>query len=333
MTNSLKNLLVLTICAGCLTSLDAQAQNQPNPEVEEFLRDQLRKVDRWGIVQLMATESKIDRQQKRRAITSTNPAELASLSEDEDSGVRFHVGANQNTPLDVSMVLAEDPLPVVRSGVATSLNFNPLASPTVQSLVIAMATNLANDPAPLVRLALAENHNVPMTVFEILARDSDFVIRQLVAENLICSRDALDLLAQDSVMVVQIQALWHPNVPASRLREASGSADPSVRKATAQNVNTPLDVLRELAKDPDPAIRRTVAEQSKTPPDVLDSLAGDPDIEVLKAVASHVSTSRDVLMALAYDKRDKDLRLKAHERLKPLLRREIKEDILERWTQ
>ena len=65
----------------------------------------------------------------------------------------------------------------------------------------------------------------------------------------------------------------------------------------------------------------------------MDSLARDLDIDVLKAVASHANTSRDVLVALAYDKRDKDLRTRAHERLKPLLRREIKEDILERWRQ
>ena len=36
-------------------------------------------------------------------------------------------------------------------------------------------------------------------------------------------------------------------------------------------------------------------------------------------------------MALAYDDKHADVRLAAQDRLRPLLRREIRDDILERW--
>lgn len=316
-----------------LTAAGLRAQEPPNPALEAFLRDQLRKVDRWGIEKLLKTERDIDRQQKHRAVSSTNPEELATLSEDEDSGVRFHVSANEHTSLDVLMILSRDPMPIVRSGVAISLNHDPLASPTVQSLVERIGQSLASDPAPLVRLGLAENIDVPPSVFPLLAQDQDFVIRQRVAENPFSTQEALDLLAQDSVMVVRVAALVHSNVPVSQLREGSNSNELVVRQATARNINIPVDLLRMLAGDSEPVIRVTVAEHPQAPPDVMDGLSRDQDLNVLRAVASHANTNREILIALAYDQRDRDLRKIAHERLVPLLRSEIKEDILERWTQ
>ena len=310
-----------------------RAQEPPNPALEEFLRKQLRKVDRWGIEKLLKTERDIDLQQKHRAVTSTNPEELAVLAEDEDRGVRFHVGANAHTPLDVLLVLSQDPMPIVRSGVAISLTHDPLASPTVQSLVERIGQSLASDPTPLVRLGLAENIELPPSVFPLLARDKDFVIRQRLAENPFSTQEALDLLAQDSVMVVKVAALVHSNVPVSQLREGSKSDEPVVRQAVAQNINTPVDLLRGLAADSEPAIRLMVAAHPKAPPDIMDALSRDQDLDVLRAVASHANASREILIALAYDERDRDLRKLAQARLVPLLRTEIKEDILERWTQ
>ena len=61
--------------------------------------------------------------------------------------MRFHVSANEHTSLDVLMILSRDPMPIVRSGVAISLNHDPLASPTVQSLVERIGQSLASDPA------------------------------------------------------------------------------------------------------------------------------------------------------------------------------------------
>ena len=64
------------------------------PSVEKWLRGHLRKLDGWGVSDLMRTEQSIDHEQKRRANTSTNPRELALLADDEDLGVRFFVAAN-----------------------------------------------------------------------------------------------------------------------------------------------------------------------------------------------------------------------------------------------
>ena len=89
-------------------SLFAQQKVGSSLTLEEELRHHLRKLDRWGIVQLLRTEQAVDEKQKLRAQTTSNPDELALLSEDEDSGVRFYVAANKNVPLDVQLQLVED---------------------------------------------------------------------------------------------------------------------------------------------------------------------------------------------------------------------------------
>ena len=54
---------------------------QVRPTIEAQLRQHLLKLRGWGVSQLMRTEQKVDREQKRRANTSSNPRELALLAE------------------------------------------------------------------------------------------------------------------------------------------------------------------------------------------------------------------------------------------------------------
>ena len=309
----------------------AAAHDPQAPKMEEHLRRQLRKIEGWGIKQLLRTERDVDWRQKQRATTSTNPDELALLAEDEDSGVRFHVAANPHTPLDVLLVLADDPVSYVRSGVAMTVELDPLAPATVQQLTETLAQKLAKDPSPLVRLSLVENKKLPPTVFDFLARDPDFIIRQRLAKNLSISQNVLTLLAQDSVQSVQIHALQHRNIPPSWLEKMATHPSGQIRQAVCQNINAPLKVLSRLSTDFDPAVRLAVAHHPRTPVETLKLMTGDADAAVVVAIANHAKADRDILMQLAYDDRDPVIRIAAQQRLTPLLRREIREDILERW--
>ena len=299
--------------------------------LEQFRRKELRKLERWGLEHLLRTERKVDREQKRRASTSSNPAELALLTEDEDSGVRFYVAANRHTPVDLLLQLSRDPVAYVRGGVAMSGPFDRSGRGEEQQLVEAMALGLATDPAPLVRHILAQNPNLTPAVFLVLARDTDHIIRQKTAQNVHATREALVALAQDSIVTVRATAAQHRNMPRAWLEQLSSDPEVELRLAVCRNINTPSRVLDALAEDPVVTVRQAAAEHPNTSLSTLQRLSADGAVEVVVAVAENPTADRTLLMELAFDQRDAAIRLAAHERLAPLLRNEIREDILERW--
>jgi hypothetical protein len=313
---------------------DAEAQAPPGRKVgltlEAYLRQELKKIERWGVERLLQTEQRLDEQQKYRAYTSTNPEELALLAEDEDCGVRFFVGANSHTSPRIKSQLANDPVPYVRSGVAMSLSHDPKADPENQKKIRDIAERLARDSDELVRLSLAGNEKLSPVVFDTLASDPDFLVRQKLAENLHASGQALVILAQDSIEAVQIKAVQHRNMPQAWLARMSSHPSAQVRIAVCRNVNTPIKVLSSLATDPDSLVRRAVANHTNTSAKTLKRMIDDEDIEVLSAIAHHPKADRTTLMKLAFDERDAAVRMAAQKRLIPLLRSEIREDVLER---
>ena len=78
-------------------------------------------------------------------------------------------------------------------------------------------------------------------------------------------------------------------------------------------------------------MRQAVARHPATPPGTLALLAADADLGVVLEVARHPSTQREILLKLAADPRDLGIRRAAQVSLAPLLRSEIREDVLERW--
>lgn len=298
---------------------------------EDRLRHHLRKLE-WGSVnQLLRWEQRVDKVQKTRANTSSNPQELALLADDEDAGVRFYVAANRHTPLGTRLALASDEVATVRAGVAMSIAYDPLASSEVRSLTETMVGELSTDANVLVRLALLKNGRLPAFAFDSLATDPDRSVRRTVAEGLYTPGHVLEVLSADSVAAVQRAAVIHPNLPLRRLTELSFSTEPALRTAVCRNVNVPSTVLDSLAADPDPGVRRLVASHGNTPLVTLERLARDSDMTVVVAVAEHPEADRKLLTALAYDDRDGNVRMAAQRRLQPLLRREIREDMMERY--
>lgn len=303
-----------------------------SPSLEEELRKHLRKLDRWGIVQLLRTEKAVDEKQKIRAQSTSNPDELALLSEDEDSGVRFYVASNKNVPLDVQLHLVADPEEVVRGGVALSLYFSPQDTPLREELKRRIAVRLAGDDKPIVRLALVSNTTLPDEIYDALVEDADPIIRQKLSENVSIPRSSLILLARDEVSTVRASAASHTNMPDSLLTVLSGDIEPSVRTAVAGNVNTSIGVLDSLVRDDEVDVRLAVAGHPKTRPSALETLADDPNIPIQATVARHPQAGKDLLMSLADFDRDMAVRQVARRRLEPLLRGEIREDVLERWN-
>lgn len=301
------------------------------PPVEEWLRTRLRKLEGWGVSKLMRTEQEIDREQKRRANTSTNPQELALLADDEDSGVRFFVAANPYTPLGARILLAADTDPTVRTGAAMAVAWDPLASATTQQITTDLAAALARDSNVLVRLALVENKRLPPAVFDSLATDPDEMIRWKLAGNLDVPGRVLETLTQDSRLPVRLAAIRHRNLPVSVLTSLAQDNNVIIRQTVCENVNAPLTVLDGLASDADPAVRRRAAGHPNTPLKTLERLSKDVDPSVMLAVAHHPRADRSLLTQLAYNDEHVDVRLAAQDRLQPLLRREIRDDILERW--
>ncbi len=300
-------------------------------EKEEKIRNRLRRLGRWKVKQLLYTESQVDNKQKARANKSTNGAELSVLAEDEDSGVRFYVAANRHTPVGVLWLLAGDSVPLVRSGVALNLKMQPLASKEVRDLIEKMAFRLASDRLPLVRLVLAANELIPEAVFDSLALDGDPVVRQKLTQNIYATESALQVLAADSVLTVKLGALKHRNAPVAALDSASHDVPTPIRQAVAMNINTPFEILERLANDSETEIRQAVAEHPQTPLETLRQLSQDEKVEVVVAVANHPRSDRDLLEKLSFDDRDPTIRLAAQTRIEPLLRREIRDDVLERW--
>lgn len=309
-----------------------RAAEQVEPGQEEWLRQQLRKLETWRVNQLLRTEQKVDREQKRRANTSTSPLELSILADDEDAGVRFYVASNRDTPLATRIHLAGDSEAVVRSGVAMSLRFDPAASAASRSAVEGLAAGLATDANVLVRLTLVENRQLPPSVFAALAQDADFMVRRKVAQNPDTPGPVLAALAADSAdAVVRAAALRHRNLPTRVLHQMAADTSAAVRRAVLANLNAPVDLLDSLAADRDLSVRRLTAAHPNTQLATLQRLTRDGDIEVVLAVARHPRADRSLLTQLAYDPRDPRVRLTAQGRLEPMLRREIRDDILERW--
>ncbi len=322
---------LLVLSAPIISWAQLQGKRGAEPSIEEELRQHLRKLDRWGIVQLLRVEQAVDEKQKKRARSTSNPEELALLAEDEDDGVRFYVASNRNIPLDVQLHLADDSEAFVRGGIALSLNYTPLDSKLKKQLITRLALKLTQDDTPIVRLGLAGNKRLPDEAYETLARDIDPIIRQKLGENINLPRSALAILAQDSLVSIRATALRHANIDPVLLKEMSADVDASVRKAIANNTNVSTAILDQLSTDTDIGVRLAVAQHPNTRTDALVLLAADADLAIQLSVAQHPHAGRDLLLSLVDFDRDISVRQVARERLKPILRGEIREDVLERW--
>ena len=298
--------------------------------LEEEFRRQLRKIDRWTTMQLLRTERDIDKKQKKWARYSSQPEELAILAEDEDLGVRFYVASNRHITLDLQLLLAQDPESLVRAGVALSLKFDPREGEYEKKLKERIALRLSSDQNPLVRLVLAQNRFLPDSTYLALAGDIDPYIREELAKNIKVPKSALWNLIRDNDEEVVITALAHHNLAGEWLEEMSKASSPGVRQAVGLNINTPITTLEILAKDSVSVVREAVAQHPRATIEILEPLAKDADVGIQILVVKHPNADRELLLQMAEANEETVLKT-ARKRLAPLLKGEIREDIMERW--
>jgi hypothetical protein len=142
---------------------------------------------------------------------------------------------------------------------------------------------------------------VPLTLLELLAKDSDQEVRRNVARHPSASAGTLELLAADSEAWVRADVASNPSAACDVLQALAGDLDEAVRAGVARNPATRVLVLEILARDSHPNVRWGVASNPSTPMQMLDFLAGDTESWVRTAVASNSATPGAVLDELAND--------------------------------
>ena len=99
----------------------------------------------------------------------------------------------------------------------------------------------------------------------------------------------------------------------------------------ASDLDASISTLEKLASDLDPEVRNAVAQHPKTTAETLVALGRDADPQVLLSVVQHPLAGRELLLSLSYFDQEIAIRQIARQRLVPLLKEEIREDVLERW--
>ena len=154
---------------------------------------------------------------------------LAAQQEDYICYVLAH---NPNTPVSLLEKLAEHPLAIIRSSVATNLN-----TPAK------FLERLAGDVCKEARLAVAQNPNSPVSSLEKLAGDTSSDVRLVVAQN--CNTPQLVLKQVKAAR----QAAENPQTPPEQLKLLASSQWDWIHEAVASNPNTPIGVLEQLVTD------------------------------------------------------------------------------------
>ncbi len=323
--------LIITLSTGFPALAQTTEAHAADPENEPRLRHHLRLLEHLGVLELLEAQRDVNERQRQRAVASTHPEELSLLAGDENGGVRFAVASNPHTPVPVLQRLAQDALAHVRAGVSLNLSDAQTVPEAAHPDVEHTGHQLARDEHPLVRLALASNPHLPESVLLTLSGDQDGAVRLKLASNERVCREGLRVLAHDDDRTVRVRALGHRNTPPDVLLVASQADDAALRVAVGGNINAPPGILEVLAGDPEAAVRLAVARHPGTPGSALQTLAEDAELGIVLAVAQHRNAERNTLFRLAADPRWSAVRTAAQASLKPLLRSEIREDLLERW--
>lgn len=90
---------------------------------------------------------------------------------------------------------------------------------------------------PTMKIWVVNNKTVPVTILEILAKDSDVVVREWVARKRKLTRTLFELLSKDP--------------------------EPSVRSCINSNPTVPVDILTHLTTDADPWVAENAKEWLK----------------------------------------------------------------------
>ncbi|RRW39683.1 AAA family ATPase [Pseudomonas luteola] len=209
--------------------------------------------------------------------------ELAKCNAD----VRKELASNDNLGAPAQLLLARDPITEVRCVLAAQPNLTSAALQCLTSDADVVQASLAGNehlgsallqmglcqhPSELVRLALANNPSLDVTVQRRLLKDQSAKVREALAGNTNLDESLLETLMQDGNDDVR-----------ERLVRWRGAVAPRVQ--------------RHLATDPNVGIRRCLAQSEDLLEDVQQMLANDQP-EVQQALAGNVALTAEVQQRL-----------------------------------
>lgn len=192
-----------------------------------------------------------------------------ALAEDHRRVVREEIVSNDDVPVAVKLLLADDPdfgdLVILRHGAPADVDAvydRLLASGTAESIMKATQATGRTPPPELIPRLVAD----PATRVDAARFDEAHAIR----------------LAHDPDQRVRRQLAADRHLPAAAAEVLVADADKGVREALAENPAAPVAVLRQLAAEDDRWMRLRVFGNESTPQELL------ADIDLPVAANDHV---------------------------------------------
>ncbi|MFF4875149.1 hypothetical protein [Micromonospora sp. NPDC000668] len=160
--------------------------------------------------------------------------------------------------------------------------------------------DLASDPSPVVRKAVAVRIDAPAQALRPLTRDPDRDVREAVARNPSTSIANLLRLVKDADRWVRWAVAGNPACDESVRRVMSEAPDKELRGLLAETRELEPDLAAKLIDDVSPEVRERLATHSHDP-DVITALLADRTVRVRKGVARNPRTTAEQRRALAQD--------------------------------
>jgi len=160
--------------------------------------------------------------------------------------------------------------------------------------------DLASDPSPVVRKAVASRSDAPAQALRPLARDHDRQVREAVARNPSTSVGNLLRLVKDADRWVRWAVAGNPACDESVRRAIIEAPDKELRGLLAETRELEPDLAARLVNDVSPEVRERLATHTHDP-DVINALMADRTGRVRKGLARNRRTTAAQRSALADD--------------------------------
>ncbi|MEV4771186.1 hypothetical protein [Micromonospora humida] len=160
--------------------------------------------------------------------------------------------------------------------------------------------DLAADPSPVVRRAVAARADAPAQALRPLTRDRDREVREAVARNPATSIANLLRLVRDADRWVRWAVAGNPACDASVRRAMAQTADKELRGLLAESRDLEPELAARLVDDVSPEVRERLAAHTHDS-DVMTTLLADRTARVRKGLARNPRTTAEHRRALAQD--------------------------------
>ncbi|WP_030486865.1 hypothetical protein [Micromonospora chokoriensis] len=160
--------------------------------------------------------------------------------------------------------------------------------------------DLASDPSPVVRKAVATRSDAPAQALRPLTRDHDRQVREAVARNPSTSAANLMRLVKDADRWVRWAVASNPACDEPIRRVMADASDKELRGLLAESRELEPELAAKLINDVSPEVRERLGTHTHDP-DVITALLADRTARVRKGVARNPRTTAEQRSALAAD--------------------------------